>query len=61
MNTSDYSVVSLSTILETSGDVVALNLLQTFSPFKDSEAGDFLSEKAITMEKKGLVQDIFGR
>ena len=54
MNTSDYNVVSLSTILETSGDVVALNLLQTFSPFKDSEAGDFLSEKAITMEKRDL-------
>ena len=54
MNTSDYHMVSLSTILDTGGDVVALKMLRTFSPIKDSEAGEFLNEKAITMEKRDL-------
>ena len=54
MSADGFTVISLSSLLSSYGDTVAQGILDTFEPYADGSASDFVRTKAIPMEKRDL-------
>ena len=54
MSLKPHYFYSLSSLINRHGEAIASKLLGSFSPFIDTSAADFLTKKAISMEKKDL-------
>ena len=60
MNSSEYSIISLSDLLEQMGEGIVSKMLSTFKTIAESDTESFLREKAIEMEKRDVSRTYIG-